>query len=82
LAVWDVRNQTVVAKLEQDELEHDPMAPAIPVFERVKVAGAISWRKRVYDYHNAFRDDTDAETEASGKQTGESGSKKPREASS
>lgn len=57
LAVWDIRASAVVAKLEQQQIEYDPIAPPIDVYERVQTGSLISWKHVTYDYHKAHNDE-------------------------
>ncbi len=54
MVVLDIKDRIVVAKLEQEMLEHDPLAPPIEMYQRYEEDQIIGWRKVHYDYHNTF----------------------------
>ena len=50
LVVLDTKNRRIMAKLEQEVLEHDPLAPPIVMYERRKKGQMISWEEVPYAY--------------------------------
>ena len=55
LVVWDVKLHETVAVLRQAELEYDPLAPPIEMYVRYEKDQTITWGRKTYDYHGAYR---------------------------